>query len=278
MTQVLITGANGFLGRALVKACVQQGWTVDVVLNNATGNPESGIRNILKADNLKDQKDEYTYIFHVAAFIPYGAYNTPDERMLSANVVLALSLHQYFPSAKVVYASSVSVYGNNTGLLSESSDTVSPTMYGLSKLAGEMIVAHHAKYAIVRFSSLYGNGMYQGTFIPRVIQNAKSTGIINLLGTGERQQNYLHIADAAAYCIQAALHGNNEIYLGVSQTPYSNKEVAEVIAANVPGCAIQYTGTDNSASFLYNNTKTTDTLKFTPQVSLQQGIKELINE
>lgn len=279
MNEVLIVGANGFLGHTLANKCLELGWTTDAVVNKSMGNLPAGIRHISQADRLEELiGNNYKYIFNVAAFIPYGAYNTPNENLIEANVNLPLRLHKAFPGAKVIYASSISVYGNNTSVINEKSDCISPTLYGLSKWSGELITQHHSSYSVIRFSSLYGRGMFQGTFIPRVINDAKTKKLITLLGTGERKQNYLHIKDAANYCIHAALNGNNETYLGVSTKAYANKEVAETVAKLVGNCEVTYTGTDNSPHFLYENQHTLDNLKFSPVITLEEGIKELINE
>jgi UDP-glucose 4-epimerase len=279
MDEVLIVGANGFLGQELTRKCLEKEWIADVVVNQSRDRVPDGVRSIVNTEALEQLSGrDYKYIFNVAAFIPYGSYNVPNEQLIRSNVTLPLRLHATFPNAKMIFSSSVSVYGNNTGLIDEKSDCVSPTLYGLSKWSGELITAHHAKYAILRFSSLYASGMYGGTFIPRVLGDARSKHAITLLGDGGRKQNYLHVSDAANYCIHAALYGNNEIYLGVSTEAHSNREVAEIVASLLEKTDIIYTGSDGSPSFLYDNSATRAVLQFTPSVKLPEGIKELIDE
>jgi nucleoside-diphosphate-sugar epimerase len=175
MKKVLVIGANGFLGRNVAKKCISLGWITDAVVNKGHEWIPEGVRNIYNVQQLeKTTETEYDFIINTAAFIPYGYYNTPNPEMLSSNISLPLSLHNMHPYAKIVFSSSVSVYGNNTGVINEKSDTVSPTLYGLSKLSGELIAQHHTSFAIVRFSSLYGKGMYNGSFIPRVVNDAKT--------------------------------------------------------------------------------------------------------
>lgn len=278
MKKALVIGANGFLGRNVAKKCVNLGWITDAVVNSNSDKVPNGVSNIVKTYELEKLKEnEYDYVINTAACIPYGQYNTPNDGFITSNINLPLSLHHLFPHSKIVFSSSISVYGNNTGVVNEQSDIISPTLYGLSKLTGELITRHHQQFAIVRFSSLYGAGMYMGSFIPRVVSDAITKGKITLLGTGERKQNYLHISDAADYCIHAAMNGQNEIYLGVSTRAYENREVAQIVAASIEGCEIVHNGADTSPSFLYNNDFTLNSLNFSPQVTLEEGIKELTN-
>jgi UDP-glucose 4-epimerase len=277
--KVLVLGANGFLGRHLAQICAGFGWEVDVVFHTSKSHLSLASGRVLPVEELEKLSDvHYSYIFNSAAFIPYGAYDKADERLLESNIELVLRAHKTFPKSKMILASSVSVYGSNEGVLTEKSSCLNPTAYGLSKLASEMITAHHSQYSILRFSSLYGRGMFSGTFVPKIIDGAKNKKLITLLGLGERKQNYLHVRDAAQYCVQAALNGTNEIYLGVDHRSYRNAEVAEYVAQNVAGCKIAYDGKDNSPSFEYDHSYTAEKLKFKPQTSLAEGIKELIHE
>jgi nucleoside-diphosphate-sugar epimerase len=280
MTKVLIIGANGFLGKNLVQQCLDRSWTVDVAVNKSADQVPKGINHLIDLKAVPvDGDDAYKFVFNTAAFIPYNAYNTPDERLLESNIQLPYLLHKRFANTKIIYASSVSVFSAVPGaIVTEQSPCDSPTLYGRSKLAGELITAHHAQYAIVRFSSLYGVGMYSGTFIPAIVNKAKTGKLITLLGDGSRKQNYLHIRDAANFCINAALYGHNEVYIGASPASFSNKEVADLVAASVADCQVSYQGEDKSPSSVYDNRYTIEKLNINSFVPMADGIKELINE
>lgn len=277
MTKVLIIGANGFLGKNLAQQCLDRNWVVDVVVNNATDQVPKGIQQFVDLNNI--QTTDYNFVFNVAAFIPYNAYNTPDERLLTSNISLPYLIHREFGNSKIIYASSVSVYDNSADLpITEVSKCYGNTLYGRSKYAGELITEHHRQYSIIRFSSLYGLGMNKRTFIPAVVAKAKAEKLITLYGNGARKQNYLHVRDAARFCINAALLGDNEAYLGASPASVSNKEVAETIAAQIANCKITYQGEDASPSSVYDNKYSLDKLKMSSFVPLADGIKEMIDE
>ena len=60
---------------------------------------------------MRVQHPSFDVIFHLAAFIPYGAMNRPDERFQRVNVDLTNELLTAFPNARFIYASSVAVFG-----------------------------------------------------------------------------------------------------------------------------------------------------------------------
>lgn len=273
--KVLIIGANGFLGRHIALQCLTQGWQTHAVYNlNYRFIPKECSR--IPISLLDTCHNDYDIVFLTAAHIPYGIFNTPSNDLFETNIHLVVKIVEKFASSRLVFASSVSVYGTNTSTpLTEVSPYYNPTLYGLSKLTGENIVQQHSNYAIVRYSSLYGRGMYQNTFLPQIIKKAIDGGIITLFGTGERRQDYLYITDAANLALAAALCRNNGIFLGVHGESISNLEAAQTVQSCYPLTTITFTGVDTSPSFNYDNTFTQRELGFSPQYSFQSGIKEL---
>ncbi len=226
---------------------------------------------------LQDLKSEYEVVFHLAAKIPFGQYNTADKSVVEANVMLTHKVCTAFPNAKIIYASSVSVYGYPPQIqkITESTPFDSPSLYGLSKIAGEYLVRNHPSYAIIRYTSLYGKGMYAATILPIMAAQAKDKRLITIWGKGERKQDFIHISDAARLTVAAAEANGNEVYLGVSGKGYSNLEVAQIIQ-QYTGCNIEFQGEDNSPSFEYDASFTHKKLSFNTKISLFQGIKDLL--
>ncbi len=274
--KALVIGANGFLGRYILTNCRARGWNTEAAYHRTHDRiPSDCIA--FPVSELGSCPTDYDVIFLVAAAVPYGSLNSSSKELLEANVKLVLTAVSRFEQAKIVFASSVSVYGNPLGTIDELSPFNAPNLYGLSKLAGEFIIRQHRRYAILRYSSLYGYGMTPDIFLPRIIKQAAGQGTITLYGSGERRQDYLHVSDAAELALHAALAEKNGIYLGVHGTSVTNLEAAQVVQSCFPACNIIFTGVDNSPSFIYDNTFTRKKLDFRPQHSLTSGIKELCN-
>jgi UDP-glucose 4-epimerase len=272
--KAVIIGANGFLGRTILSACLSRGWQVDAIYHR-TRNFIPTTCSSWPITALDRCHNDYDVVFLVAATIPYGSLDSPDEALVDANVKLVLNTVAKFHRAKIVFASSVSVYGVPMNPLTERSPFNCPNLYGLSKLAGEFIVSQQSRFAIIRYSSLYGKGMNTNTFIPIVIRQARETGVISLYGDGSRRQDYLHVADAAELAMKAAIHNSNGIYLGVCGESVTNFEVAQTVQSYFPSCRIVFSGNDTSPSFIYNNAMTMTALNCWPLHSLVEGIKEL---
>lgn len=275
--KTLILGANGFLGRNLVKKCLDMKWDVDCVYHLRKNFISRKVR-LINIENLFKRRESYDLVFLLSAYIPYGNLNSIDKRLLDVNVLLPFKISERFKKSKIIYSSSVSVYGNHEDIITENTPSNRPNNYGLSKLAGEFIIKFHPKYQIIRFSSLYGSGMFQKTFIAQKIAEVKKARTITLFGDGSRFQDYLYINDAIDYLIAAAHCKECGVYLGVNGRSYSNTEVGEIIRSLFPDCKIKYINSDNNPSFTYNNLLTRKILKFSPKISLEEGIKRMINQ
>lgn len=271
--KVLVIGANGFLGRNLVKRCLTTSWNVTCVYHNNYDYLPNGCKKY-SYDELKTINTSFDVIFLLAASIPYKHFNHPSVELLQSNILLSLETVKKFSNSKLIFSSSASVYGNHDEVISEASGYNNPNFYGLTKLAGETIVRFHKNYQIIRFSSLYGTGMNPSTFLPTIINDAKFKKIITIHGRGMRYQDYLHVDDAVSYLLSAASCNISGIYLGVNGISHSNIEVAECIKEYIKDCLIQNVGNDDSPSFRYNNDITKNILKFTPKISLEKGIAE----
>ena len=275
--RILVVGANGALGRATAACALARGWAVDAVVHALAERLPAGLGRVVADTQLAAlDRAAYDAVCIAAGFVPYGHMDAADPRLIDANIALPLRICQTFPTARLVLASSIAVYGEPTGVLTETSPFVRPTRYGLSKLAGEAIVRQYPDHAVVRFSSLYGAGMAGDTFVPRILATARAGQPITLFGDGARRQDYLHLTDAADTLLAAAEVAESGVCLGVYGESVSNRAVAELVAAAHPGCRVQFAGQDASPSFVFDAAQTRAALRFAPRIALAQGLQELI--
>lgn len=274
-SKAVIVGSTGFLGSALKKLLDPQ--KHEVVLCNRRSISEMSSPQFPVSQLESIRADEIETVYLLAAYIPYGQPDEFTQPLIAANVELVAKVCDHFRHSRIVYSSSVSVYGTPIQPeLSENAPLNQPGAYGLSKLAGETIVRAHERHCVLRFSSLYGAGMTAPTFLPVVVNKALADGAIAVYGSGTRMQNYLHVADAANMLLAAAKTDVNDVFNAVDMRSYSNTEVAHMVAAAVGDVTIAYTGEDASPSYIYDNTKWNHTFAYRPQVTLKQGIEELV--
>jgi UDP-glucose 4-epimerase len=226
---------------------------------------------------LKHNYPEVDVIYLLGSFIPYGMFSIPNSLFVKSNIQLVVELSLLYPDARIVFSSSVSVYGYPAQLpLKIDSPFVSPDLYGLSKIAGEAIVRNHKSHAIIRFSSIIGKGMGSTSMIPKLI-DASRNGMITILGKGDRLQNYIDVRDAVQICLKAAMAEKQILALGIGERSYSNTQVAEYIRS-ITNSDIVYTGVDASPSFVYDANESYTMLNFKPQYTLQQSLNDIIEQ
>jgi nucleoside-diphosphate-sugar epimerase len=255
-----ITGSTGFLGANLVAGFP---------------NPESLVRIQRSEGKFQFPSSDLDVLFLTHGAIASGSDKLDEETLFSGNVKSTLQVCNAFPHAHIVFASTASISGFQGNPLNENSLSLPANGYAVSKLWAELVVSSQAHYSIVRFSSLYGNGMRENTIIPNYVNQALNKGEIEVWGKGSRRQNYLHIQDAAKIMVAASTVSYNKIFLGVDQFEYSNLDLAELIAQKT-GAKIKFVGQDNSKSVSYNNRLTRDTLNWKPAISFEAGISQYI--
>jgi UDP-glucose 4-epimerase len=268
MKLVLVVGANGFLGSALVDKLISQECEVVAVYNSSFDKINKKAK-IFTKEELFDSNIQPDTLFYLS-----GNYAVPHEKLLVIND----DLYKYslrFPNSKMVYISSTNVYGNSDQVITENSAFTNPGTYALSKIAGEFIVSSMKHFSILRLAYIYGPGISNNSFIPQIIHSAKENKKITLFGNGEREQDYLYIDDAVNMCLASALNKNNNIYLGATGISVSNKEIAEEIK-KYTDCFIEYKGEETGKSFYFDPSKTFEELNWHPTTTIAEGIQIML--
>lgn len=265
--KVLIAGANSILTKAILHQ-----HTADVVDVLYHSQPLKEASNNYPLLNYKNLNADYDFVYIVSASISNDI--NQSNTLFDVNVNLIKDLSNHFSNSKLIYFSTIAVYdGLEAGSITEETKPSPESVYGISKLWGEKIVQAHSRFAIIRISSMFGAGMKETTFLPKIVEDAFLKNKISLAGNGSRKQNYIHANDVAVLAKKMALETENRIQLAIASENYSNAQVAEFIK-EFTDCEIVYQGLDNSRSVEYQqNTIPYSDFNLT---SMKEGIKELI--
>ncbi|MFN4363293.1 NAD-dependent epimerase/dehydratase family protein [Chryseobacterium hispalense] len=267
MKKVLIFGANSLLTGHLLKQHPED--NVSIVYHSK---PSRLTDKNYPLSDLKKIDPNQDIVYVLSALIS----NNPEQldNILNTNILLIKNITEHFANSKIVYFSSVAVYdGIQNGIIDHATTPSPSSFYGLSKLFGEKIVERCPKYAILRISSVYGLSMKENTFLPKIVTAAIEDNKIDLLGKGDRKQNYIHAEDVARLAKKLSLEDKNKIILAVSPNNYTNLEIAEFIK-ELTGCKITFHSKDFSRSIEYfENDLSVSSHVFIP---IKQGLKELI--
>lgn len=169
-TRVLVTGAGGFVGQVLVERLLRDGLhgqrvehivAVDLSLRGLVG--DSRIHalegSIAETELLRRALVEpVDAAFHLASVPGGAAEKDPDlgRRVnLDATLNLLDLLRAQGNAPRLVYASTIAVYGESLPALVDEATTAAPSMsYGAHKLASEILIADAARRGWVQACSL----------------------------------------------------------------------------------------------------------------------------
>lgn len=152
--RALITGASGFAGGWLCRACLEAGDEVHGISRSGTA-PEGASA---AAVDLRDgeavaacvRRFAPEVVYHVAALSSVGRSWAEPARTLDANVGGAVALleavREHASAARVVWVSSSEVYGTvAAGPIAETVECRPESPYAVSKLAAEQLAAVYAR-------------------------------------------------------------------------------------------------------------------------------------
>ncbi|MGN7990542.1 NAD-dependent epimerase/dehydratase family protein [Pedobacter sp. 22226] len=263
-----VVGANGFLGKELVKQLIYNNYIVTAVYNNSHSEIPATVDKLSIGNFIKIKK-KYDFVI-----LAIGNFNSKHSELIDINSKIHEILKNNI-SAKIIFISSTNVYGIHDDVIELNSSFNIPTLYPLSKLAGEFLVSSHYKFSIIRLTYLYGNGLNNGSFLPNLIQKSKETGKITLFGNGERKQDYLHIDDAVNLCIKAMETDINGFFIGASGTSTSNREIAEIVSL-AHSSEIEYQGVETGSSFYFDIKNSCEMLDWSPKINIEDGVKNML--
>lgn len=204
---ILITGANGFIGKNLVEN-LKKNYNLIELYNGEKylNNNDSKITcNLLDKSHINyflAESFQIDLIIHTASRLA-STTNMKDLSLLHDNIIIyehiALIIEKYKPK-KVINFSSIAVYPNEDGEYFETSQARpsanNDCLYGLSKFCGENILDFlHKTTPIIhlRISQVYGENMREDRIFKMMRNELQETNVITVFGNGKRVSNFIHI-------------------------------------------------------------------------------------
>ncbi len=243
MKNILITGANGFIGKHIVrKLSANSDYKLYVITRSGF---KADIDNVIAIDG--DLKDPATYskideqidiCIHTAGYVTAGYGVEEEEKCIAENIVATLQLVKYLSvsnaDAHLVYLSTCSVY--NLVLdshIDESYLHIAEDSYGLSKYYSEKMVQKHIKASsILRLAAILDSGeesaKYQKLFF-EWIEKAKGNEGITIFGDGSSLRNYLFIDDLIAGIVEVLENNILGVYNVAGSENMSTADLANTI-------------------------------------------------
>ncbi len=228
--RVVVVGAGGFVGSALIKRLTQSRASVAAVTRREVDllapDAAKALAAMLRPDDV---------VVTVAAQAPCkNAHMLADNMTMVAAMVEALAKARV---AHVVNVSSDAVYADSSNPLTEDSVMAPDTLHGVMHLGRELAFRSEIKapLVVVRPSLLYGASDPHNGYGPNRFRRLANAGDeITLFGKGEERRDHVFIDDVAeliARIIELRSVGSLNIATG---EVHSFREIADLVIAQSP--------------------------------------------
>jgi nucleoside-diphosphate-sugar epimerase len=250
MTRILVTGARGFIGRALAARLSARGHEVIGSERTAASVALPGVDRMLAGDLLDPRDAERVVttaapvvVIHLAARavgMTGGARPGDDDARMTANVLDAIARtpatrHLIFASSAAVYAPRVS------GPIVENGEVRPTSDYGKVKAAGEAQVrafaGHERAATILRFGNVIGAGERRPSVVSAIchqIVRAERGGDATIRhGRLDEARDFVDVADVAraiAACCELDATGAQTFNVGTGSAVAISAVVAMLVA------------------------------------------------
>lgn len=255
---VMVTGAAGFIGSSLCEALISQGRQVTGIENFSPN-----YREAVKRENLRalSQSKSFTLvecdagsedfrgflsshrpdvIVHLAATpgvrpsVDHVLEYVDNNVRATANVLACAASEGI---AKVVFASSSSVYGEDYGRPAREDDILAPlSPYAATKVSGEalcrsFVACHDISVTCLRFFTVYGPRQRPDMAIYKLAQCINSGMPFQINGDGKSSRDYTYISDiVSGICASLGCDGSFEVFNLGSGNPIDLSSMIEMVS------------------------------------------------
>lgn len=292
MKRVLITGANGLIGRHVLPLLLADGWEVHAAALPATPCYNDGVSwhgvDLLDAATAKRICNDIrpTHLLHLAWYTEHGLYW--HARINLDWVTASVRLAEEFCKAggqRMVMAGTCAEYDWSYGYCREETTPLNPaTMYGIAKDAARRLIMavadqHKLPCAWGRVFLPFGAGEAPERLIPSLIEVFKGTRpAFGVNGTAYR--DFLHVTDVArafAALLTTDGHGAYNICSGQPiQIGEVVKTVASLMQADPQPLLEMATERPGEPSLLAGDTTRIRQLGWRQEHTLEQGLRHTL--
>jgi len=306
---ILVTGANGRIGRHLVRALLDRGDSVRALVFSKGGlRPRKNLEivegDVTKKEDVRKAVAGVDTVYHLAAIIDYDA---PKKQMKAVNIEGTQNVIEASKGKKLIYLSSTAVMGKKLSKIpADESGACRPTdYYGQTKLKAEKMVREAGGIAI-RSADVYGSGFEEGYY---AVMKGLDSGKLQIIGDGKNFIQYIHVSDLVQALLLARDRGNpGEVYIVTGDDVFTLEECFALLAkhlgvkppakhisvelakfmARVSRIKSKLKHKKSSlapehvsklvANRKFDISKAKNELGFQPHVSYDQGFKEMVDE
>ncbi len=202
---VLVTGANGFIGKSFINSLDQQRYNIFALDNK---NDQSVDRSRITKTFVQDislpfqLQETFDYVFHLAALNVTHVEKTLYEGYHRINVVGTQNLIKAAHTKKFIFMSTAKVYQKKGGDITEDSLVNPEGDYEKSKFAAEEICWRFLspdQLVILRPVNIVGPGQAEKAVLPIFFRNAVENMLIDVFAPRKSILQFLYIDDVVRF-------------------------------------------------------------------------------
>lgn len=294
----VVTGGAGFIGSHIAKFLVKNNHDVHVIddLSRGTMNNLHEIENMINFskidisnyEDLDSVIEKIDGIFHQAALASVPQSFKEPEKYHKVNVIGTENIFKIGKkfNAKVVFASSSSVYGDQTTFpIKENANKKPLNPYGQTKLDDEILASKYAKEGLrvigLRYFNVFGIGQnpsYAGV-IPQFIEKLSKHESPIIEGDGNQIRSFTFIDDVVrANYLAFESDIDNDFFNIATKKMTSIKELAGLLItmSELDLKPIHNKPRQGDIKKSYADiSKATKLLGWNPEISLENGLKKI---
>lgn len=284
---IVVTGANGLLGRRVV-AELSQSNDVLALVHRMPVDPIPGARYLpidfgepWDIGVLPERADAIIHLAQSAHFRDVPARALEVFQVNIASTARLLDFAWRAGTERFVYASSGGIYSGGVQTFVETSPVTRPDTLGYylgSKVSCEALASSYSRFMnimVLRFFFIYGQGQNRTMLIPRLIDNIRSGQPITIQGENGLRLNPIHVSDACAAVVSALSSPNCGIYNVAGPQILALRELCNEIGALVGKGAIFET-LPGQPSDVVGDISMMSAHLHTPLTPLNIGLQELL--
>lgn len=295
--RILVTGGTGLLGRCLTNQLLLRGEQVYVVSRGKNA-PHPGVVSITADISLPQQVRaafdiaQPDRVVHLASSLQFACNSNPSDAVkVNVDGLLAVLEECRLNRIKrVVYGSSIAVYGDTRSAVCETTRASELNLYGLTKLLGESLgerfgALYGFEFLALRLAGIFGPGNVGGQGMAAIRQR-----LINCIdgidmrideASGEETSHLTYVSDAAE-ALTLALTGPKPLHsvynvAGPDENFTTLKEFHASIRALVPTAGNIIWGKHAKDVGHVDSTRFRTEYGFNPKTSVRDGIRMTID-
>lgn len=258
--RILVTGSEGYIGRAVVPLLVQEGYEVngiDTLFFQESSTTAPFERLTIKDIRTVTEDDlaDTDAVIHLAALSNDPMGQLDEDLTMDINyraTVRLATLAKRVGVRRFIFSSSCSVYGKSDKNMVDESSHVHPlTAYARSKVLAENALKDLADsffcVILLRNATVYGysTNFRSDLVVNNLVLQGVMTNKIELRSDGMPWRPLIDVRDVAR-CISASLVADSAsvngkiLNCGFNENNYRVRDIVETVKVCLPGCAVSF--------------------------------------